>query len=136
MQGCGVSMKEAKYKALMDKAKEAAGKSYSPYSGFAVGSAVLADDGKIYTGANIENASYSLANCAERTALFNAVSGGVKRIAAVAVWTESGDVFPCGACRQVILELAPHADIIVNDREDGLIILKVSDLLPFSFDLK
>jgi len=129
-------MKEAKYKALMDKAKEAAGKSYSPYSGFAVGSAVLARGGKIYTGTNIENASYNLTNCAERTALFNAVSGGAKRIAAVAIWTESGDVFPCGSCRQVISELAPDADIVVNSSDGQLIVIPAKELLPFAFGSK
>ncbi|MCL2390918.1 MAG: cytidine deaminase [Endomicrobia bacterium] len=127
-------MKETKYKELMEAAREAADNFYAPYSGFAVGSAVLSSSGKIYIGANVENASYGLTNCAERSALFNAFSHGERKIEAVAVWTKKSETFPCGACRQVILELAPHADIIVNGREDGIIILSVSDLLPFAFD--
>ncbi|MDR1695349.1 MAG: cytidine deaminase [Endomicrobium sp.] len=126
-------MKETKYKELMKVAKEAAGNFYAPYSGFAVGSAVLSSNGKVYTGANVENASYGLTNCAERSALFNAFSHGERKIEAVAVWTEKSETFPCGACRQVISELAPHADIVINGREDELIILRVSDLLPFAF---
>lgn len=127
-------MKE-KYLELLKYAKDAAKESYSPYSKFAVGAAVLSSDGKIFKGANIENASYSLTNCAERSALFNAVSSGVKNIVAVAVWTDKGKVFPCGACRQVISEFAPDADIIINENDDNsIIVLKISDLLPYQFD--
>jgi len=120
----------------MDKAKKAAAKSYSPYSKFAVGSAALAGDGKVYTGTNIENASYHLTNCAERTALFNAVSAGAKNITAVAIWNKNGDVFPCGSCRQVIAELAPEADIIVNSANGKLIVMRAKELLPFAFGEK
>ncbi|MDR2192518.1 MAG: cytidine deaminase [Endomicrobium sp.] len=123
-----------KYKELLGAAKAAAQNSYSPYSHFAVGSAVLCSNGEIYLGANIENASYSLTNCAERSALFNALSNGQKEISAIAVWTKRGGVFPCGACRQVILELAPKSDIIINDINGKILVLKLSDLLPFSFD--
>jgi cytidine deaminase, homotetrameric len=129
-------MKETGYKKLVEKAKEASGKSRSPYSKFVVGSAVLCADGKIYTGTNVENASYGLTNCAERSALFNAVAGGAKEIKAVAVWTKSGGVFPCGACRQVIIELAPDAEIAVNKNDKDIIIVNIADLLPFSFSKK
>jgi cytidine deaminase len=123
----------SKYKELLSAAKAAAANSYSPYSNFAVGSAVLCPDGKIYLGANVENASYPLSNCAERSALFNAVSNGQKEILALAVWTKKGGAFPCGACRQTVLELAPEADIIINDTGGEILVLKVSDLMPFSF---
>lgn len=126
-------MKE-KYSELLQRAKEASEKSYSPYSQFAVGSAVLTSTGKVFKGTNIENSSFSLTNCAERSALFNAISNGEKDIEAVAIWTEKGDVFPCGACRQVILELAPQADIIINESNGDSIILKISDLMPYKFD--
>jgi len=125
-------MKE-KYKELISAAEKAAQNSYSPYSKFSVGSAVLAGSGKIYLGANIENASYGLSICGERSALFNAFSNGEKAVKAIAVWTQKGGCFPCGACRQAILELAPDADIIVNGSGGEIIVLKISDLLPFAF---
>ena len=129
-------MKEKKYRELLDKAKEAAKNHYAPYSEFVVGSAVLCENGNVYCGANIENASYGLTNCAERTALFNAVASGEKNIAAIAVWTADGGVFPCGACRQVILELAHNADVVVNGKEGDIVILSISDLLPFAYSKK
>lgn len=129
-------MKEKLYRDLLDTAKEASKNSYSPYSGFAVGAAVLAENGKVYTGTNIENASYGLTNCAERTAIFTAVSDGAGTIKAVAVWNKNGGVFPCGSCRQVIAELAPRADIIVNDKKEALIILQAETLMPFPFGAK
>jgi cytidine deaminase len=121
------------YKELMEAAKKSSYNSYSPYSGYAVGSAVLTEDNKIYLGANIENASYGLTNCAERSALFNAVSNGDKKIKALALWTPKSDVFPCGACCQVILELALNADIIINSQNSILKIFKIQDLLPHFF---
>ena len=123
----------------MSIAEKAARNSYSKYSKFAVGSAVLCSNGKIYSGTNIENASYGLTNCAERSAIFNAVSNGEKNIIALAVWSKKGNVFPCGACRQVICELAPDAEIIVNKNSKDLIVINIAQLLPFSFserDLK
>jgi cytidine deaminase len=126
-------MKEEKYVKLLAKAKEAAANSYNKYSKFAVGSAVLCANGKIYSGTNVENASYGLTSCAERNALFNAVSNGETKIKAVAVWTKRGGVFPCGACRQVILELARNADVIINKNDKEIIIVNIQELLPFSF---
>ncbi|MDR1941714.1 MAG: cytidine deaminase [Endomicrobium sp.] len=123
----------AKYQNLLSEAKKASENSYSPYSSFAVGSAVLSASGRIYLGANVENASYGLSNCAERSALFNAFSNGERNVKAAAVWTRKGGVFPCGACRQVLFELAPSADIIINGSDGAILVLKVSDLMPFSF---
>ncbi len=118
---------------LKDKAREAAKRAYCPYSGYAVGAAVLADNGKVYTGCNVENASYSLTMCAERVALFKAVSDGVKKITAVCVYSEDGKMpYPCGACRQALKEFADDAEILVSDgREDITAILK--ELLPHGF---
>ncbi|MDR1087134.1 MAG: cytidine deaminase [Endomicrobium sp.] len=111
----------------------ASSNSYSPYSGYAVGSAVLAASGKIYLGTNIENASYGLSNCAERSALFNAFSNGENKINAIALWTPKSGVFPCGACCQVILELALNSDVIINSKNDILEIFKIQNLLPHFF---
>jgi len=129
-------MNEKTYLKLIDAAKAATKNSYSPYSKFAVGAAVITKTGKIYKGANVENASYPLTNCAERSALFNAVSDGAKNIEAVAVWTSRGGVFPCGACRQAIFELAPNADVIVNKKGGGIMIANIKDLLPYAFCLE
>jgi cytidine deaminase len=98
---------------LEKAARTAAKKSYSPYSQFPVGAAVLAASGKIYAGSNIENASYGLCNCAERTAIFTAVAAGERRVLAVAVYTPTAQpTSPCGACRQVINEFGPTALVI------------------------
>ena len=94
-------------------ARAAARKSYSPYSKFRVGTAVLAGSGKIYPGANIENASYGLCNCAERTAVFTAAAAGERQLRAVVVFTPTATpTMPCGACRQVINEFGPGAVVI------------------------
>ncbi|MDB6095656.1 MAG: cytidine deaminase [Verrucomicrobia bacterium] len=98
---------------LEKAARDAAKKSYSPYSKFRVGAAILAGSGKIYTGTNVENASYGLCNCAERTAIFSAVAAGERVVEAVAVYTPTpGVTLPCGACRQVINEFGPTALVI------------------------
>src|SRR3954470_21174353 len=98
----------------LEKAARAAAKlSYAPYSKFRVGTAVLADSGKIYTGCNVENASYGLCNCAERTAIFTAASAGERKLKAVVVFTPTPTpTMPCGACRQVINEFGPRAVVI------------------------
>lgn len=98
----------------LEKAARAAAKaSYSPYSKFPVGAAVLAGSGKIYAGCNVENASYGLCNCAERTAIFTATSAGERTIKAVVVYTPTArPTAPCGACRQVINEFGAGADVI------------------------
>jgi len=94
-------------------ARTAAQGSYSPYSNFKVGAAILTGSGRIYTGANIENASYGLCNCAERTAIFTAAADGERQLRAVAVYSPTTTpTMPCGACRQVINEFGPQALII------------------------
>ena len=98
---------------LEKSARAAARASYSPYSKFRVGTAVLAGSGKIYSGCNVENASYGLCNCAERTAIFTAATAGERKIRAVVVYTPTPTpTMPCGACRQVINEFGPSASVI------------------------
>jgi cytidine deaminase len=122
----------------LEKAARAAAKaSYSPYSKFRVGAAILTGSGKIYTGTNVENASYGLCNCAERTAIFSAVAAGEKTVKAVAVYTPTKFAHaPCGSCRQVINEFGPTALIISvcnsADRHEGAL----SRLLPDAFGLR
>jgi cytidine deaminase len=98
---------------LEKSARAAAKASYSPYSKFRVGTAILAGSGKIYTGCNVENASYGLCNCAERTAIFTAAAAGERKVRAVVVFTPtSTPTMPCGACRQVINEFGSQAIVI------------------------
>jgi len=100
------------YEALIAKAMEAREKAHAPYSNFAVGAALLAKSGRVYTGCNVENASYGLSICAERAAVFKAVSEGEREFEAIAVVTEKG-VTPCGACRQVLIEFGEDIQVIV-----------------------
>lgn len=118
---------------LIQKAIEGQQNSYSPYSQYRVGAAVLTKSGKIYTGCNIENASYGLANCADRTAVFKAVSEGDKDLIAIAIVTRDGGM-PCGACRQVLNEFNPNMIIITLD-ETGTIRNQTTldQLLPNAF---
>lgn len=119
---------------LFSAAVKAAEKSYSKYSGFSVGAALLTADGKLFTGCNIENASYSLTNCAERTAAFKAVSEGYTEFRAIAIAGSaskdfSKPCFPCGACLQVLSEFCgPDFCIILSDGE-----YRLSDFLPKRF---
>ena len=117
---------------LLKVAIEAREKSYSPYSHYKVGAALLTTHGKIYTGCNIENAAYTPSNCAERTAIFKAVSEGDQDFAAIAVVTINGGA-PCGVCRQVIREFAPNLTIIVGSIAGDYQVLSLPDLLPDSF---
>lgn len=122
---------------LLAAAKAAAKAAYAPYSKFRVGAAVLAASGKIYAGANVENASYGLSNCAERTAIFRAVAGGERKIVAVAVYTPTRHpVTPCGACRQVINEFGPRAAIVCTCRSRERIETTLDRLLPGAFGAK
>ena len=106
---------------------------YTPYSNYKVGAAVLTDSGRIYDGVNIENAAYPVTVCAERTAIFKAVSNGERKFQAIAVVTKDGGT-PCGSCRQVMAEFSPEMLVILAD-ENGKIISekKISDLLPDAF---
>ena len=114
-------------------AKAAAARAYAPYSRFPVGAAVLAADGAIYSGCNVENASYGLSICAERNAIFNAVAQGARAIAAIAVYTPTPALTtPCGACRQVLREFGPQARILCcNDA--GSVEYTLPELLPNAF---
>ncbi len=123
------------YKLLIEKAIQAKENAYVPYSNFRVGAAVKLKNGKIYTGCNIECASYGGTNCAERTAIFKAISEGNKDIDAIAVVGDSNDyTFPCGICRQVILEFGTDIDIIVAKNEMDYKVYKITELLPCSFN--
>lgn len=120
---------------LLDKARQAAQNAYAPYSGYKVGAALLDSLGKVHLGCNVENASYSLTNCAERTAIFKAVSEGVRDFQALAVWVDSDTIFPpCGACRQVISEFAPRIPVIFGNALSHEI-TDAATLLPSAFSL-
>lgn len=122
-------------KKLFAMAKEASNNAYAPYSGFKVGAALLTDKGNIFTGCNIENASYSLTICAERVAVSKAVSADEKVFKAVAVYVQSEKVFPpCGACRQVLFEFSEDTEIVYGNDEQYFI-SSIKELLPNSFKL-
>ena len=110
-------------------------RSYSPYSGYAVGAALLCADGRIFQGCNIENASFGLTNCAERTAMFKAISEGAEEFTAIAIAASGSAPWPCGACRQVLNEFAPGIRVLVtwdgNTDEASL-----DQLLPHGFGPK
>lgn len=125
-----------KYFQLLQIAQDFSKNSYSPYSKFKVGAAVLCEDGKVFGGTNIENVSYGLSMCAERVALFSAIANGAKKIKAVAIYTSKGDTTPCGACRQVIAEFSNNVDIIYNTKNNTVKTEKISSLLPKSFNKK
>ncbi|WP_409303387.1 cytidine deaminase [Peribacillus sp. SCS-155] len=120
---------------LIAEAKEAMKKAYVPYSKFLVGAALLTKDGKIFRGCNIENASYGLTNCAERTAIFKAVSEGFHEFEAIAVVGDTdGPVSPCGACRQVIAEFAaPDTKIYLSNLHGDVQDTTIDELLPGFF---
>jgi cytidine deaminase len=129
----------ADLKRLLRSARKAARSSYSPYSAFPVGAAVLGADGRTYSGCNVENASYGLTICAERNAIVRAVAAGNRRIAAIAVTCVKGDakqpdtLMPCGACRQVMVEFMDRdAPVLV----DGVRTFTLSQLLPRAFRIR
>ena len=129
------------YRSLMASAVAAREFSYSPYSGYRVGAALLGADGRIYTGCNIENAGYSPTNCAERTAVFKAVSEGEREFTAIAVVGGSGDTLnaactPCGVCRQVLAEFCAADMPVILGTPENLRVLTLGDLLPFAFTKK
>ena len=123
---------------LMRAALEARKMAYAPYSGFYVGAALLTADGKVYTGCNIENASYSPTNCAERTAFFKAVSEGVLDFAAIAIVggkkeTDGGFCAPCGVCRQVMAEFCDADFRVILGDANEVQVFTLAELLPASF---
>jgi len=122
---------------LVASALEAAVKAYAPYSNFHVGAAAVDAEGNVYTGCNVENASYGLTCCAERVALFKAVSDGAAPIKALAIVSPDNDgyIAPCGACRQVIYELASDAVILLADKDGAYVEQTPDQLLPGAFKL-
>ncbi|EUJ17213.1 cytidine deaminase [Listeria aquatica] len=125
-------MRETNFIELAKKAREFA---YVPYSKFPVGAALVTEDDKVILGANIENASYGLSNCAERTAIFKAVSEGQREFAKLVVVADTdGPVSPCGACRQVISEFCkPDMPVVLTNLKGDVAEVTVADLLPGAF---
>jgi cytidine deaminase len=119
---------------LYDRACEALKNAYAPYSGFSVGAAILTEDGNVFTGVNIENASFGATICAERTACVKAVSEGHRDLRACAVASSNGKAPMCGICRQFLSEFSPEMDIITGESRDDLECVKLSELLPDHFD--
>jgi cytidine deaminase len=128
------------YKTLAHKAVEAKANALPPYSNFHVGAALLTTDEKVYTGCNVENSTYGLTMCAERTAIFKAISEGERKFKAIAIASDSPDyITPCGACRQIIFDHCGEIDIICTNEKEEYKVFKTSELLPFAFgdkDLK
>ena len=121
-------------KELLEQAKAAKEGAYAPYSRFRVGAALLSKDGQVFTGANVENASYGVTCCAERVALFKAVTGGTREFAAIAVTSDSRELtFPCGACRQAFSEFAPDMDVLSSNNKLEFKKMKLEELLPCAF---
>ncbi len=132
-------------KELLVHAKSVLKNSYSPYSEFKVGAALLTAKGEVYTGCNVENASYGATICAERTAILKAVSDGERDFLKIAIVSESdnekfvdfaGDfTFPCGICVQVMTEFMKDAEVILENKLGEIKVIKVKDLAPFSFSV-
>jgi len=126
---------------LLEAAQKASERAYAPFSRFHVGAAVLTADGRVFTGCNVENSSYGLTNCAERTAIFSAVAEGAVSVehdlVAVAVVNRDGvPCSPCGACRQVIFEFGPDAVILYRADGGEVTEVRMRDLLPNGFRLR
>ncbi len=118
---------------IADEAKEMA---YSPFSNFKVGAALLGKSGKVYTGCNVENSSYGGTNCAERTAIFKAISEGEREFDKIAIMSSSGDITsPCGICRQVIFEFMSEGEVILGKKSGEIEVYTVRELLPLGFKL-
>ncbi len=118
--------------ALLQSACAIREKAYAPYSNYKVGAAILTENGRVFTGINVENASYGLCNCAERTAVFKMVSEGIQELYAVAICTENGGS-PCGACRQVLAEFAGDVPVFLTDTDGNMRETTLYTLLPDHF---
>ncbi|MCI7249347.1 MAG: cytidine deaminase [Clostridiales bacterium] len=121
---------------LYDIAQTVSRNAYAPYSGFKVGAALLTEDGRVYSGVNIENSSYGATICAERTAFVKAISEGEKQFTAIAVYAEGEEAIPCGICRQFMYEFAPEIMVITGTSRDELNVRTLTELLPVGFSLK
>jgi cytidine deaminase len=121
---------------LKNAAIEVANNAYAPYSGYKVGAALLTKSGKIFTGCNVENSSFGLTNCAERTAIFKAVSEGEKEFEEIVIFVDSEKLpTPCGACRQVMSEFSDDLKITIISKNDEKI-TDIKELLPLSFQFE
>jgi cytidine deaminase len=130
------ALSESDIQVLTAAAKDASARAYCPYSRFPVGAAVRARDGAVFAGCNVENASYGLTVCAERNAMFSAVGAGATDLVALVVYTPTpSPVTPCGACRQVLIEFAPDADVICICTGPKRLTFKAAELLPNAFTL-
>lgn len=122
---------------LVERAKEGMKRAYAPYSGFRVGAALLCRSGRVFTGCNVENASYGAAICAERTAIVKAVSEGETEFVKLAVVCSAGTrAYPCGICRQVMVEFMPEGSVVLEDTKEGITEFSVGELLPGAFTRK
>lgn len=122
-------------KELIEEAKKALKYAYVPYSQFQVGAALQTKSGKVYTGCNIENASFGATICAERTAIAKAISEGEKEFEKIAVVSSSNEhTYPCGICRQVLAEFMPEGDVLFDNGKE-ILVLSVKELLPYKFEL-
>jgi cytidine deaminase len=116
-------------------AVEARERAYAPYSNFRVGAALLTADGRVFQGCNVENASYGLTICAERTAVVSAVAAGVKEFAAIAVAADQARTLsPCGACRQFLVEFNPDMTVVLVGADGELTVTTAGELLPMRFE--
>lgn len=123
------------YNNLVERALMAKENAYAPYSKFKVGAALLSEDGQVFTGCNVENVSFGLTNCAERTAVFQAVSEGHRSFRAIALASDSEKIItPCGACRQVLLEFGPDTKVIMANNKGEYNVSTVGDLIPSGFN--
>jgi cytidine deaminase len=119
---------------LVAEARRALANAHAPYSRFPVGAALLAESGRVYLAVNVENASYGLSVCAERSAVFAAVAAGEKRFKAIAVVTDTADPTPpCGACRQVLREFVTDLPVHLAGRAGAIVTKRLGELLPFAF---
>lgn len=124
------------YKKLLEKAKNASQKAYTPYSNFKVGACLVTEDGTEYCGCNFENSSYGLTICAERNAVGTAVTEGHSKIKAIAIYSPNqDDCTPCGACRQVLAEFQNEEMEVITELNNEPKIYKLNDLLPNGFKL-
>lgn len=120
---------------LINRARDAMKYAYAPYSGFKVGAAVLSEDGQIFSGCNVENVSFGATNCAERTAIFKAVSAGAMSFSKIAVVSSKGTkTFPCGICRQVLLEFMKKDGLVLLADGTGITQYKLGELVPYAFE--
>jgi cytidine deaminase len=124
-----------RFEQLIERARQARELAYSPYSRFAVGAAVLTEDGEIYDGANVENVSFGLTVCAERVAIFSAVAAGKRKFTGLAVVTDTPEpATPCGACRQVMYEFSPELWVLTANLTGQQRMFRLPELLPAVFD--